>query len=271
MKVHIVPILRDNFSYLICSTASHHNQYQHQQQQQNAQLATVVDPAEPVKVIAALNQHGLRATTVLTTHKHEDHAGGNEQMAKLVPGIEIVGAKMELIPGLTRPVEDDECFTLPNGLRVQVLFTPCHTLGHVVYRVLSDVPGQPDAIFVGDTLFVGGCGRFFEGNAAMMYQAVKRITALPPETLMYCGHEYTVQNLEWALKIEPDNPNLRNKLEWARSRRQRNEPTVPSTLAEEMMYNPFLRVENPAIQARMGTTGDPIRTMAELRESKNRS
>lgn len=269
MKVHVVPILNDNYCYLISSSSSSSNSHQ---TAAAAAAAAVVDPAEPSKVIDALNKYGLKATTVLTTHKHGDHAGGNEQMARLVPGLEIVGPKMELIPGLTKAVEDDEFFTLPNGLRVQVLFTPCHTLGHVAYRVISDVPGQPDALFVGDTLFVGGCGRFFEGNAAMMYQVVKRFSALAPETLMYCGHEYTLNNLEWAFTIEPDNPELLAKLEWARNRRQRNQPqpTVPSTIGEELQYNPFLRIENPTIQARVGTFGDPVQTLAVLRELKNR-
>jgi len=149
------------------------------------------------------------------------------------------------------------------GVRGHVLAVPCHTRGHVAYY-LQDEDNR--VVFTGDTLFVGGCGRFFEGSAQEMQTAFERVLALPGDTLMYPGHEYTVANLRWAAQVDKDNLHLQAKLAWAEEARRQGTPTVPSTLQAELTYNLFLRAAH--FQALTGTS-DPVSCLAELRRWKN--
>jgi len=140
--------------------------------------------------------------------------------------------------------------------------------GHICYYVQS--PAGEKAVFTGDTLFLGGCGRFFEGTADQMYSAlIEKLGKLPDETKVFCGHEYSLQNLKFGNHVEPNNVDIQNKIEWSKTKREAGEPTVPSTIAEEKLINPFMRVEVEAVQAFAKTIGDPIATMTQIRKVKD--
>ncbi|TNN66142.1 Hydroxyacylglutathione hydrolase, mitochondrial [Liparis tanakae] len=155
------------------------------------------------------------------------------------------------------------------SLNVKCLFTPCHTTGHICYYVTKEKSTEPPAVFTGDTLFVAGCGKFFEGTAEQMHKALIDILGcLPPETLVYCGHEYTVSNLKFARHVEPDNEVIQKKLAWAKEKCSNGEPTVPSTLADEFTFNPFMRVKEKSVQDHVKQTSS-IETMRSLRKEKD--
>merc|ERR1712004_391013 len=215
--------------------------------------AAIVDPVDPDSVIAAVEEEGVTLTTLLTTHHHWDHAGGNADLIKKLPGLVVLGGD-DRIDGVTQKVgEGDEIKV--GGLNVRCIFTPCHTSGHICYYVTQD---EDKAVFTGDTLFLGGCGRFFEGTAPQMQHALGSVlSSLPGETLVYCGHEYSLQAIQ-------------DKIAWCRKQRSLSPalPTVPSTIDEEKMINPFMRVGEGSVQAHTGTT-DPVETMAALRGEKD--
>uniref|UniRef100_A0A3Q2Z5E0 Hydroxyacylglutathione hydrolase, mitochondrial n=1 Tax=Hippocampus comes TaxID=109280 RepID=A0A3Q2Z5E0_HIPCM len=201
MRVELLPALSDNYMYLLIDT--------------DTKEAAIVDPVEPVKVVEAVRKHGVRLTTVLTTHHHWDHAGGNEKMVKLMPGLKVYGGD-DRVDAITKKVSHGNNLKV-GSLNVKCLFTPCHTTGHICYYVTKDDSSEPPAAFTGDTLFVAGCGKFFEGTAEQMYKALIEILGrLPAETRVYCGHEYTVSNLKFARHVEPDNEVIQKKLAWAK-------------------------------------------------------
>nr|KAJ3412750.1 hypothetical protein HK105_002265 [Polyrhizophydium stewartii] len=252
MRVIPVPVFKDNYAYLLVDTATRE--------------AAAVDPAEPDKVLRAAQEHGVKLTTLLTTHHHADHAGGNEGVIAAVPGIRVVGSDPR-IPGVATPLAHGDTVRV-GGLVVKALLTPCHTTGSVSYFVEADAEaaGATDrAVFTGDTLFVAGCGRFFEGTAEQMYKSlIQTLAPLPHDTKVFCGHEYTAPNLAFAAMVEPDNQRIAAKAAWAAT----VGCTVPSTIGEELETNPFMRVDRPELQRRFGVA-DPIALMAELRELKN--
>jgi len=192
-------------------------------------------------------------------------------MIKALPNIEVVGGD-DRIPMLTRKVGHGDKLKIGN-IDVDVFFTPCHTTGHVLY-VAGDGK-SPKALFSGDTLFIGGCGRFFEGTAQNMYHALCEVVAnLPKDTQVFCGHEYTVKNLQFAATIEKDNSALKKKLHWAEAQRNHSPPlpTIPSTVEEELSYNPFMRVDQVSIKTALGFSqdADPVDVMAKLRALKDK-
>ncbi|XP_061741187.1 hydroxyacylglutathione hydrolase, mitochondrial isoform X1 [Nerophis ophidion] len=253
MRVELLPALSDNYMYLLIDT--------------DTKEAAIVDPVEPVKVVEAVRKHGVRLTTVLTTHHHWDHAGGNEKMVKLIPGLKVYGGD-DRVDALTKKVTHSHNFKV-GSLNVKCLFTPCHTTGHICYYVTKDNSSEPPAVFTGDTLFVAGCGKFFEGTAEQMYKALIEILGrLPGETRVYCGHEYTVSNLKFARHVEPDNEVIQKKLAWAKEKCSNGEPTIPSTLEDEFTFNPFMRVKEKAVQDHVTQT-NPIETMRRLRKEKD--
>lgn len=252
IRVQILPALQDNYMYLIID--------------EKTKEAAIVDPVEPKKVIKAAEKEGIEVKTVLTTHHHWDHAGGNEELAKLIPGIPVHGGD-DRIGALTKKVKHDDEFQVGN-IHIKCLFTPCHTSGHICYYVTVDAD-KPPAVFTGDTLFLSGCGRFFEGTQEQMYHALIEVLAqLPPTTLVYCGHEYSTQSLKFALHVEPDNSAVKSKLAWSKRQRETKDPTVPSTMAEELEYNPFMRVGVKNVQHFCQTTS-PVTAMGILRTKKN--
>jgi len=254
MKVRIVPVLSDNYAYLLID--------------QKSKTAACVDPVEPQKVVDAANEENVKLVACLTTHSHWDHAGGNAQLAKMVKGIEIIGGYNDGTEAVTREVKQGDVITVGN-LSVQTIYTPCHTPGHVCYFV-DPGDGTPGAVFTGDTMFIGGCGNFNNGTPKQMYTAmVKKLGSLPRETSVYVGHEYTVKNLKFGLYAEPKNADIKKKIKWAEKRRSQGLPTVPSTIADELATNPFVRVHEATIQKFTGET-DPVETILAVRRMKDK-
>eukprot|EP01126_Amoeba_proteus_P045671 TRINITY_DN512_c0_g1_i12.p1 TRINITY_DN512_c0_g1~~TRINITY_DN512_c0_g1_i12.p1 ORF type:complete len:201 (-),score=48.80 TRINITY_DN512_c0_g1_i12:117-719(-) len=194
----------------------------------------------------------------------------------MFPGVEIYGGDTR-IPGLTKIVKHGDQFNLLH-LDVQVISTPCHTTGHVLYLILAGNMLSNPILFSGDTLFIGGCGRFFEGTASEMNIALNhKISSLPLNTHIYCGHEYTVNNLLFAASVEPNNQAIREKLCWARQQRKDHQSTLPSTLQEEKEYNVFMRLDKEEIKQTLFRSQNlqphqaitPTETMKALREMKD--
>jgi len=252
LRVVTVPILEDNYAYLIVDETS--------------KTCAAVDPAEAQKVVAAAEREDLKLTHVLTTHSHWDHAGGNADMVRLVPGIEVVGGKGDNAAAVTREVGDGDC-VMVGALKIGVLYTPCHTPGHVTF--VAEDPDGPACVFTGDTLFVAGCGNFNSGTPQQMYTAlIEKIGALPKDSLIFCGHEYTEKNLMYAQTAEPDNIDIGKKLERVRAARRTGAPTVPSTLGEEWMTNPFMRCREATLLAYTGES-DAVKCLAVIRARKS--
>jgi len=249
-----IPCLDDNYAYLIID--------------EDTKTAGAVDPVTPENITKEATKQGVKVTCILTTHHHSDHAGGNKEMVKHINNGEVYGGD-DRIDALTKKVGEGDKFNI-GSIKVSVFFTPCHTRGHVLYYCEQE--GRAPCIFTGDTLFIGGCGRFFEGDASQMYHAlVEVISKLSSKTQVYCGHEYTVANLKFAKSVDPNNKNLLDKLKWAEEKRAKGEYTVPSTVAEELSFNPFLRVDKSEVAKAVGvTTNNPVDVMRELRESKNK-
>lgn len=254
VDVHIVPILDDNFSYLV--------------HDKGTQTAILVDPAVPQPLLALADDLRATITTSLTTHHHWDHAGGNEELAKLRPGVDIIGSAYETAPAVTKQLHSGDAHPIRgSSLVVNALRTPCHTSGHLCFTLIAD----RSAVFTGDTLFVAGCGKFFEGSASDMHSSLNGVLAtLDDDMLVFCGHEYTVTNLKFAATVDPLNDLVRAKLEWAVAQVDRDLPTVPSSIGEQKQINPFMRNDVSALKKGLGMEGaDPVAVMKALRERKN--
>lgn len=256
MAIHIVPQLTDNFAYLVTDDTR--------------KECAVVDCAEAGKVLAGAHGYGLAIVAVMTTHWHPDHSGGNADIAAQVEGIRIYGASAEhgRIPALTDPVEDGGVIRI-GTLEARVIGIPAHTSGHVAYYFPA-----LETVFTGDTLFIGGCGRVFEGQAATMVASLAKLAALPDSTRVYCGHEYTEKNLRFALTLEPGNAALQARYKAARKARAEGKWTVPSTIGEEKLINPFLRTGSAELRASLkkldpSISDDPVEIFARTRELKD--
>lgn len=230
-------------------------------------VAAAVDPFDAKKVYDAAQAQNVNIALILTTHSHFDHAGGNRALTELIQAresrsIPVVGGPGEgAVEAVTRQVTTGDSVAV-GSLSVDVLFTPCHTRDHVLYHC-------QDALFTGDTLFIGGCGRFFSGVPAEMHHALNEVVAkLPAETKIYCGHEYTASNLRFAAHVEPENAAVKQKLDWALRKTAASEFTIPSTVAEELETNPFMRVDQPAVRA-FAKSDDPVAVMGALRFAKD--
>ncbi|XP_049817584.1 hydroxyacylglutathione hydrolase, mitochondrial isoform X2 [Aethina tumida] len=252
MKVQVLPALTDNYMYLIID--------------ENTKQAAIVDPVAPDTVLKAVKDAGVNLTKVLTTHHHWDHAGGNEELVKKSDkALQVFGGD-DRIGALTNKVKHGDKFTI-GDINVECLYTPCHTTGHICYYVTHS--NETPAVFTGDTLFIGGCGRFFEGTAEQMYSAlIEKLGNLPGNTHVFCGHEYTLQNLKYGQHVEGNNENIIKKIEWAKQKRAEGVPTVPSTIDEEKQINPFMRVSVTSVQ-KHANCGDPISTMQAIRKEKD--
>jgi hydroxyacylglutathione hydrolase len=227
----------------------------------------VVDPGEAAPVQRYLAQSGARLCAILITHRHGDHTEGIPALVAATP-VPVFGPSQEAVPGVTRPVADGETIALPElGIDLAVIAVPGHTRGHVAYY-------REGMLFCGDVLFGAGCGRVFEGTMAEMQASLARLAALPADTGIYCAHEYTQANLRFARAVEPANAALQERTAAVATLRAADQPTVPSTLAEELATNPFLRWDAPAvIAAAAARRGSPPRDAAEvfatIREWKN--
>jgi hydroxyacylglutathione hydrolase len=206
--------------------------------------AAVVDPGDAAPVLAYLDRERLELAAIVNTHHHGDHVGGNRALLarRSVP---VFGPAREAIPGVTRALAEGDAITLPGvALELSVLDVPGHTAGHIA---LVGRTAEKPLVFCGDTLFSGGCGRLFEGTPAQMVDSLSKLAALPVATRVYCGHEYTLANLRFAQAVDPANELLQQRCVAAKAKRERGEPTVPSTIGEERATNPFLRTDVAAI------------------------
>lgn len=255
-KLEIVPVpaFRDNYIWTLRAPGG--------------RSAVVVDPGDAAPVLEHLAQEGLELSAILATHHHPDHVGG---IAELVArrNVPVYGPRGEPIPTMTHPVGGGDEVSLPQlGVTFQVLDIPGHTRAHVAYYGAG-------ALFCGDTLFACGCGRLFEGTAEQMYASLGKLSSLPDDTRVYCGHEYTLANIGFARTVEPGNDALALREQQARRLREAGRPTLPSTLGEEKQTNPFLRCAEPAViesaNKYLGARiADPVRVFSAIRDWKNR-
>lgn len=218
--------------------------------------AYVVDPGDAAPVEAALSAHHLTLEGILVTHHHPDHIGGirDLQRDRQIP---VYGPGS--ITEVTHPVSDHDHLIIEDTT-FEVITVPGHTLDHIAFFV----PDEP-LVFCGDTLFAGGCGRLFEGSPKQMWQSLKKLRELPPSTRIYCAHEYTQANLRFAQAVEPDNSALAHRAEQVEHLRRSNQATVPSTLAEEMATNPFMRPDQDTVkQAAEAREGHSISEVDEI-------
>jgi hydroxyacylglutathione hydrolase len=253
MKIAQIPLLRDNYGYLIIC--------------QKTNSAGIVDPSEAEPVWRRVEQEKVALTAILNTHHHRDHTGGNEGLLAK-QSLVVYGHKSDQgrIPGLTHGVEEEDEIAI-GEVRGKILFIPGHTTGHVAYLFGNN-------LFCGDTLFTAGCGRLFEGTPEQMHGSLKKLMTLPDDTKVYCGHEYTESNLRFALTLEPKNHKLVSRFERVQALRARGVPTVPSTIEEEKQTNPFLRWDSKEIQASLKSINhelrpDPVSVFAQIRKLKD--
>lgn len=218
--------------------------------------ALAVDPGDALPVPAALALSDLELTHILCTHHHADHIGGIDPLRKQNK-CEIISSDKKRIASTTTAVSDDEMLTL-GSLSIRIIATPGHTATSVCYFVTGPTLEDP-ILFTGDTLFVCGCGRLFECGAEALFESFEKLRRLPDETRIYPGHNYTEENLRFALMVDPGNPDLQRKLETVRRRDAVGRPTVPSTLAEEKRLNPFFRAEKPTELAKLRRQKDNFR------------
>ena len=252
LEVIPLPALQDNYAYLV--------------REPEEGVVAVVDPPVPEPVVAALATRGWGLDLILNTHHHGDHIGGNVALKQRY-GATVVGPRADRHRIGSLDVAVGEGDTVAVGRQTaQVLETPGHTSGHIAYWF-----AEAHALFCGDTLFSLGCGRLFEGTPKQMWQSLCRLRALPDDTRIYCGHEYTQSNARFAVTIDPDNGALQAFARRVDELRARGEPTIPSRLGDEKAASPFLRADAADLQAALGMTGaDPVAVFAEVRGRKDR-
>lgn len=245
LQIEIIPCLEDNYAYLVTGDG----------------LCAVVDPSEAGPVEAALG--GRKLTHILNTHHHWDHSGGNRDLKEKF-GAEVVGPEKDRtrIPAIDVGVDEASGWQF-GSTKVRVLEVPAHTRGAIAYVI-----GK--AVFTGDTMFAMGCGRLFEGSAEMMLQSLSKIAALPDDTAVYFGHEYTLTNARFAITLEPGNVALQQRLTDVEAVRNNKVPTAPSNIGIEKQTNPFLRTQSAEIRASIGmVNADNVAVLAEIRRRKD--
>lgn len=254
MHIYRLPAFSDNYIFLL-----------HDPQER---VAAVVDPADPVPVLRKLEELEARLVAILNTHHHSDHVGGNRRLLRAFPDAVVYGGAKDKgrIPGQQHFLEDGDQVTFCDRTAT-VFFVPGHTRAHIAYY-FPPKGGEPGELFCGDTLFAGGCGRLFEGTPAQMLKSLERLRALPGDTRVWCAHEYTLKNLQFALTVDGDNSDLQTRFAQVQQAREQNEATVPSIIGLEKQTNPFLRWDQPALIA--ATQGrDAVQTLARLRGMKD--
>jgi hydroxyacylglutathione hydrolase len=251
LEIITLPVLTDNYIYLIHDPVS---------------LETAaVDPALAQPVLDALEKNGWQLTYIWNTHHHSDHVGGNLQI-KQKTGCKIIAAQADWdrIPGIDQGVSESDVISLGSH-KASVIATPGHTRAHIVYHFSED-----NILFCGDTLFVMGCGRLFEGTADQLWQSLQKLKALPIKTQVYCTHEYTQTNGRFALTVEPENQQLQQRMIEVNRLRSKNLPTVPTTIADELATNPFFREDSVELQKSITmTNSEPVEIFAKVRRLKD--
>lgn len=251
LDIRLVPALRDNYIFLVHDPVEG--------------VTAVVDPAEEAPVLAALEAAGWGLDLILNTHHHADHVGANRALQRRF-GLTVVGpaADRARIPGIDVAVGTGDV-TAVGAAVAQVFDVPGHTRGHIAYWFAAD-----DAVFVGDTLFAGGCGRMFEGTPTQFWASLDRLRGLPDATRVYCAHEYTSANLRFAVTVDAENAALRRRISAVAACRAAGLPTVPTTIGVERATNPFLRCDRPELAAAVGLPGGaPAAVFAAVRSAKD--
>lgn len=233
----------------------------------DATHAAVVDPGDAQPVLDYLSLENLTLVAILNTHHHADHVGGNAALLahRQVP---VYGPHDERIPDVSERLSDGQRFVLPHfGITLETIEIPGHTRSHIAFH-------GDGMLFCGDTLFAAGCGRLFEGTPRQMYDSLTRLARLPDDTRVYCGHEYTLSNIKFAMAADPDNRRLPDLETRMQALRAKNHPTLPSTIGQEKATNPFLRVIEPALirsasKRAAKSLSDPVSVLAEIRDWKN--
>ena len=247
--LNIIPIqaFQDNYIWLI----------------ENGSHAAVVDPGDAIPVIATLKQKGLTLSTILITHHHADHIGGVESLINEFSP-KVYAPKKEHYSFPHTAVNDGQIIYMPELNRsLTVMDVGGHTLGHVAYY-------GANSLFCGDTLFGGGCGRIFEGTPQQMFASLQKIAELPSQTLVYCAHEYTEHNLQFAKSVDNNNRELDKRINKARTTRLNGQSTIPSSIKVELATNPFLRCSSNEIRLKLNLQhADPIDVFITLRQMRN--
>jgi hydroxyacylglutathione hydrolase len=252
-RVIIIPAFSDNYIYL----------YQYDQDK-----AFAVDPADSSAVLTALTENGLSLTMILSTHSHYDHVGGNLELKKAT-GCEVIGADSRQIPGIDRVVRDSDIISA-GPCQIQIIATPGHTDKDLCYYLPASADNPHGAVFTGDTLFIAGCGRRFGTDAFTMSNSLNKLAALPPDTRVYCGHDYTIEDYEFALTVEPTNDAAKQLLQKAKQASAQGAPTIPSTIEQEKLTNPFLRTDSLEIRQNLNMLkSPPHEVFAQLRRRKD--
>jgi len=249
-----IPAFRDNYIWVLRS----------------GDHAAVVDPGDAAPVLAWLDANRVELTAILATHHHADHVGGVPALRERFD-VPVFGPAHENIPQRTHALGEGDRIVVPGlELMLSVFDIPAHTAGHIAYYTM---PPEP-MLFCGDTMFAAGCGRLFEGTAEQMWTSLSKLVALDQNTLVYCGHEYTLANLRFAQAVEPGNHDIEARVVNERGKRERDMPTLPSTVGAERATNPFVRANLPHVMASASahakrTVDDPVDSLAVLREWKD--
>jgi hydroxyacylglutathione hydrolase len=254
-----VPAFADNYIWLM----------------HDGQEALAVDPGDAAPLEAALAAHRLELRTILVTHHHADHVGGLSRLRQQRPGLRVIGPNGEAIDALNERVQGGSRLQAL-GQQFRVLDVPGHTAGHIAFVIDQPSDGSAPLLFCGDTLFAAGCGRLFEGTPAQMQASLAQLAALPGETRVCCTHEYTLANLRFAREVEPGNAVLKERQRAETAKRERDQPTLPSSIQLERETNPFLRWAEPEVQAaarerapQPAHDATPVAVFTALREWKN--
>lgn len=256
MQVYRLPALSDNYIFLLYDSKQ--------------QIAATVDPAEARPVLQQLDKLGAELVAIFNTHHHHDHIGANQELLQRFPKLRVYGGAEDRgrIPG--QKVFLAEGDRLKFGDRPgQVFFVPGHTRAHIAYYFPATSPDEVPELFCGDTLFAGGCGRLFEGTPTQMVSSLNKLRQLPENTRVWCAHEYTLKNLQFAMTVDGQNPDLQSRFAEVKAARSRNEATVPSTIGVEKRTNPFMGWDRANLQEAVKSK-EPVQTFARLRGMKDR-
>ncbi|MGB3694875.1 MAG: hydroxyacylglutathione hydrolase [Spirulinaceae cyanobacterium] len=255
MEIHRLRAFSDNYIFLLYDRSKN--------------LAAVVDPGEAQPVLKLLNQLDAQLIAIFNTHHHYDHIGGNLHLQKHFPEICIYGGAKDQgrIPGQQVFLQEGDRVEFSERVG-EVFFVPGHTRAHIVYYFPSERENETGELFCGDTIFAGGCGRLKEGTPAQMVDSLSKLRKLPDKTRIWCAHEYTLQNLKFALTVDPENSQLQTRYQEVKRLREKSQATIPSQLAIEKQTNPFLRWDTQAIQQAVGLQ-DPVRVFSRLRGKKD--